>query len=237
MAFKTTTVVHDGKVNCNKIKLCGTITGDLILDHEIVEHNVKYYRGIVSVERPSGIIDKIPYMVSDAEFDISNLTDGTRVLIYGQFRSHNIKKTENKSKLLLFVYCLDINILTEEEFAAQNNLDNNNNLTLMGYVCKPPVFRETPSGKHISDIFIVSNRGYKKMDFIPCIAWNSIAHYVSKFNVGDFVIIEGRIQSREYNKKDENGNILSVNTAYEVSTKKVYKASVSTKNNNKKKNN
>ena len=64
-----------------------------------------------------------------------------------------------------------------------------------------------------------SNNGYNrnnyKSDYIPIIFWNSNAKHASELNVGDEIQINGRIQSRKYNKVIDN--VTSVMTAYEVS--------------------
>lgn len=227
MTLKTTTLSYDGKLNRNRVRLCGAVKTAPVFDHETSKHGIKYYRMVVSTIRPSGLVDEVPCMISDKDFDISQLTESTKVLIHGQFRSYNQKtEVQNKSKLLLFVYCLDVSILTNQEFAVLGFQNNSNNITLMGYLCKPPIYRKTPAGKEITDIIVVSNRANRKMDHIPCLVWGNNARYVSNFSVGDFVVIEGRIQSREYDKKDSDGNILETRTAYEVSASRIYKAGV-----------
>ena len=61
---------------------------------------------------------------------------------------------------------------------------------------------------------------YNKSDYIPCIAWGRNAGYASNLAVGHKISIAGRIQSREYRKRDEEGNITE-KTAYEVSILKL----------------
>ena len=63
---------------------------------------------------------------------------------------------------------------------------------------------------------IAVNRSYGKSDYIPCICWNRNARYVSRLNIGSQIHIVGRIQSREYNKTNEN------TVAYEVSVNHIY---------------
>ena len=64
------------------------------------------------------------------------------------------------------------------------------------------------------------NRPYGKSDYIPCIAWGRNAGYGGSLSVGMKIMITGRIQSREYKKKDESGcGILKI--AYEVSVLKI----------------
>ena len=60
------------------------------------------------------------------------------------------------------------------------------------------------------------NRMYNKSDYIPCIAWGRNAIYSSTLDVGDRIAIHGRLQSRQYKKKCEDGDVL-IKTAYEVS--------------------
>lgn len=226
------TISPDGKLNRNRAKLCGTVVEAPVFDHENEKLGIKFYKMQVSATRHSGSEDIIPCIISDAEFNMEELKEGTKVLVFGQFRSFNKKVNDEKTKLLLFIYCSDIKILTEEEFTTLNN-SNNNTITLIGYLCKSPIFRQTPSGREITDLFIATNRSHKRVDYTPCVVWNGNARYASRFNVGDFVVIEGRIQSRKYDKKDAEGNVTEENTAYEVSVQNIYKAGVTIKNDKK----
>ncbi|WP_330655428.1 single-stranded DNA-binding protein [Alkaliphilus sp. B6464] len=61
-----------------------------------------------------------------------------------------------------------------------------------------------------------------KSDYIPTIAWGRNARFSSKLNVGDRIRIWGRIQSRQYQKKLSDGNVLN-KIAYEVSISKMEK--------------
>ena len=60
------------------------------------------------------------------------------------------------------------------------------------------------------------NRMYNKSDYIPCIAWGRNAIYSSTLEIGDKIALQGRLQSRQYKKKREDGEV-EVRTAYEVS--------------------
>ena len=98
--------------------------------------------------------------------------------------------------------------------------ENPNEVELMGYVCKPPVYRTTPFNREICDLLVAVNRAYNKSDYIPCIAWGRNARFVRDIEVGRKLTISGRIQSREYTKKlsdDES----EVRTAYELSVSKI----------------
>ncbi len=67
---------------------------------------------------------------------------------------------------------------------------------------------------------IAVNRSYNKSDYIPAIAWGRNARFVRNLAVGDRVALSGRIQSREYQKKQPDESFLTM-TAYEVSISKL----------------
>jgi len=71
-------------------------------------------------------------------------------------------------------------------------------------------------GRKICDIMLAVNRMYNKSDYIPCISWGRNAVYSNTLDVGDKIAIHGRLQSRQYKKKTEDGDVL-LKTAYEVS--------------------
>ena len=97
---------------------------------------------------------------------------------------------------------------------------NPNSIVLSGYICKPPVYRTTPFNREIADLLIAVNRSYNKSDYIPAIAWGRNARFVRNLQVGDRVALSGRIQSREYQKKQPDETFTSM-TAYEVSISKL----------------
>ena len=97
---------------------------------------------------------------------------------------------------------------------------NPNSIVLSGYICKPPVYRTTPFNREIADLLIAVNRSYNKSDYIPAIAWGRNARFVKNLAVGDKIALSGRIQSREYQKKQPDDSMVTM-TAYEVSVSKL----------------
>ena len=91
-----------------------------------------------------------------------------------------------------------------------------NEVILNGYICKKPIYRQTPFGREISDILLAVNRAYNKSDYIPCIAWGRNARFCENMPVGTEVKVIGRVQSRTYEKKYEDGTV-ETKIAYEVS--------------------
>ena len=68
----------------------------------------------------------------------------------------------------------------------------------------------------IRDRLLAVNRAYNKSDYIPCIAWGRNARFCQNIEVGTEVKIIGRVQSRQYEKKLEDGTS-ETRVAYEVS--------------------
>ena len=99
--------------------------------------------------------------------------------------------------------------LTEEEGPDENRLE------LTGTLCKLPSLRTTPLGRTICDMILAVNRRYGRADYLPCIAWGSLAHRCGELEVGDRLRLNGRLQSRVYTKTVEER--LEERTAFEVS--------------------
>lgn len=117
--------------------------------------------------------------------------------------------------MILTVFAKDIKYLSEED--EENSSEKvSNEVTLIGYICKKPIYRQTPFGREISDILLAVNRAYNKSDYIPAIAWGRNARFCQNIEVGTKVKITGRVQSRNYEKKFEDGTT-QTRTAYEVS--------------------
>lgn len=64
------------------------------------------------------------------------------------------------------------------------------------------------------------NRAYNKSDYIPAIAWGRNARFAKYLSVGEEIEITGRLQSREYQKKISEDDIVT-KVAYEVSISKI----------------
>ena len=98
---------------------------------------------------------------------------------------------------------------------SQEEGEDENRLELSGTLCKPPVLRTTPLGRTICDMILAINRRYGRADYLPCIAWGSLAYRCGEMAVGDHLALEGRLQSRIYTKEVDGQ--LQERTACEVS--------------------
>ena len=192
----------------------GKVTSDKRFSHEI--YGEKFYVFDLSVPRLSGTSDSIPITVSERLMVNGELPIDTKITVEGQFRSYN-SYGEGKNRLILTVFAKNIILLEDQESEVEAKKDFiSNEVTLIGYICKKPVYRQTPFGREIADILLAVNRAYSKSDYIPCIAWGRTARYCENMEVGTEVKIVGRVQSRQYEKKHEDGTIES-KVAYEVS--------------------
>ncbi len=198
----------------NSLILVGKVTAEKKFSHEI--YGEKFYTFGLSVPRLSGNADLIPITISERLFKEDELVLEKKIRIKGQFRSYNSYEND-RNKLLLTVFAKDIEFLEnqEEEVVASRDLISNE-VTLVGYICKQPIYRETPFGREIADMLLAVNRAYNKSDYIPCISWGRNARFCSKMPVGTEVKIIGRIQSRPYEKKHDDGTV-DQKIAYEVS--------------------
>jgi primosomal replication protein N len=163
----------------------------------------------VEVERLSNETDVLPVTISERLIDDFKL--GDKLGIVGQFRSYN-KLDGDKSKLMLTIFV--------KELVDPESINEINQVCLVGYICKEPIYRTTPFGREICDVLLAVNRAYNKSDYLPCIAWGRNARFVRDLGVGEKLEVQGRIQSRKYQKKvDENSTETRV--AYEISLSSV----------------
>ena len=201
----------------NYLTLVGKVTGDKKFSHEI--YGESFYVFNLEVARLSGNSDTIPITVSERLITDEMLAQGNNLLVKGQFRSYNSYENE-KNKLILTVFAKDVMEVEEPVNEEENEMVKKdmitNEVVLVGFICKQPIYRQTPFGREIADILLAVNRAYNKSDYIPCIAWGRNARFCENIPVGTEVKIIGRVQSREYEKKHEDGTV-ETRVAYEVS--------------------
>lgn len=90
-----------------------------------------------------------------------------------------------------------------------------NNVSLTGRITKDPEIKYTPNQKAYMMFTIAVDRGYKDAqgnklsDFIPCVAWNSQAEFISKYvKKGNLIEITGTIQSRSYQNQQGDTRVI-----------------------------
>ena len=202
----------------NYLTLVGKVTGEKKFSHEI--YGERFYIFNLEIPRLSGTSDLIPITISERLITEETLKEGQKLLVKGQFRSYNSYESE-KNRLILTVFAKDVRIIIDEEeneeeseFVKKDVITNE--VVLVGYICKKPIYRQTPFGREIADILLAVNRAYNKSDYIPCIAWGRNARFCQNLEIGSRIKLVGRVQSRQYEKKHEDGTV-EIRVAYEVS--------------------
>lgn len=194
----------------NVIEIGGRVASTPEFSHEIYDE--KFYKFEIETKRLSDMSDILPVIVSERLIELDSLKIGEIVHVIGQIRSYN-KQVGTKSKLVLSVFAKEIEKSEDEQILTLNDINFN------GFLCKEPIYRKTPLGREIADILVAVNRSYKKSDYIPCILWGRNAKFCQKLAVGTNVKITGRIQSRKYEKVQEDGTTKEM-VAYELSVSK-----------------
>ena len=141
----------------NRVCLSGRIVSEPQYSHEILGEG--FYDMNIAVKRLSGQEDIIPLTVSERLMEDESFETGNLIGVIGQLRSYN-KMIDNRSKLVLRVFVRELAAVDE---------DNPNTIEIDGFVCKQPVYRQTPFKREITDMLIAVNRAYNKSDYIPAI--------------------------------------------------------------------
>lgn len=203
----------------NKLYLEGRISSKLEFSHEM--YGEGFYTFNMDVQRLSDTKDILYVTVSERLITGMNLEEGQDIIVEGQLRSYN-KFVEGSNRLILTVFARNIDICIEKS-------KNPNQIYLDGYICKKPVYRTTPFGREIADMLLAVNRAYNKSDYIPTIAWGRNSRFCESLKVGDNIRIWGRLQSREYQKKLSENEVIK-KVAYEVSISKMEKVNKDAEN-------
>lgn len=204
----------------NTIGIVGRITAQPELVLDAADWARKVYETTLTRTRPSGAKDtyilQFDGRAAGSEGMFGKIKEGAEVLVGGAIRSENArepKPEENRVKVYI-----------RAELIAVNDppVDDQNEVTICGNVCKKPYIRETrrktAGGKRVTAAnIIVAVNAQAGVDYIPCVCWDWEAYRASTLKVGDYVEIYGRFQSREFKKRIEGKKQPFLSTAYEVS--------------------
>mgnify|MGYP004514874027 CR=1 FL=1 len=187
----------------NQASLRGRAGGTASPSH--TNHGVTYYLFPLEVDRLSGTLDTLNVVVSEDLLAACPVIPGEEYQVTGEVRSFN-NRSGVGSRLVITFFARTL-------LPAQG--EHANELELVGVLCKLPVVRRTPLGREICDLLLAVNRRYGRADYLPCIAWGSLARSCGELEVGDTVHMTGRLQSRKYRKLEAGRE--EERTAYEVS--------------------
>ena len=185
----------------NSILLRGQALERPAFSHE--SHGKRFDLLPLRVARLSGAWDTLNLLLP-AELS-AGVEPGEFYEIEGEVRSFN-NRSGLGSRLVITVYVRALRPCDEK---------GENLLSLTGTLCKQPIHRYTPLGREISDLMLAVPRRYGRSDYLPCIAWGSLAHRCAEKTTGDRMGLSGRLQSREYQKRVQDQTL--ERTAFEVS--------------------
>ena len=80
-----------------------------------------------------------------------------------------------------------------------------NHVSIQGRLVRDPELRRTNTGKAVCSFTIACDKPGKDAgaSFIDCVAWDKTAEFVNNyFMKGDAIIVEGRLETRQYETKD-----------------------------------
>lgn len=187
----------------NQVLLRGTVDSPPRFSHE--NHDRRFCTFPLRVQRLSGNED-IVNVVADYELlEAVDPNGGDSLCVAGELRSFN-NRSGCGSKLIISIYAQQLTVEEGEDI---------NQVSVVGTICKEPVFRTTPLGRDICDLMLAVNRRYRRTDYLPVIAWGRTAREMSALSVGTQLHVQGRIQSRKYIKV--MGDESQERTAYEIS--------------------
>ena len=187
----------------NTILLRGELQELPRFSHE--NHEKRFYRFLLAVRRLSGAMDLLPVIAEESLLNGMDLSAGEMIRVEGQIRSHN-QRVNGARRLLIFVFAASITVEDGEPI---------NSVNLCGPLCRTPIYRRTPLGRDICDVMLAVPRAFHRADYLPCILWGRTAGQIALCRTGDFISLQGRMQSRIYTKLTEEG--AEERTAYEIS--------------------
>ncbi len=187
----------------NHIILHGRVSRAAQVSH--CNHEQTFWIFPLAVSRLSGAQDTLNVLVSQQELNGRCPEEGDEVTVVGEVRSFNNRSGQG-SRLVITVLARQL---------RREQGEDDNRLVLTGALCKTPIYRRTPLGRDICDLMLAVNRRYGRSDYLPCIAWGSLAQRCGVLSVGARLMLEGRLQSRTYIKRLEERE--EERTAFEVS--------------------
>ena len=190
----------------NKIRLAGVITSDFVKSH--ISFGEQFYSFTISSQRKSGKSDMLRCVISEVLLP-DNIGINDKICVNGEIRTRNVEDENGKKHTEVFVFVKNI-----EDYPGHDT----NHVEGHFYICRKTDVRETPLGRVLIAFTCTSNReNADKSDYIPTIAWGRGATRIAAMPIGTEIHAIGRLQSREYIKKHDDGTE-ETKTAYELST-------------------
>ena len=190
----------------NDVSFIGEVVKPLKYSHSYKD--IDFYKFYISVKRYSKVKDIIPVVVELSTLTKNNIQieKGTKLHLKGMLVSYGDNRIR---RILVYVFAKEI------ELQQRNNMKNNE-VNLCGRIAKKNPLWVSPKGKRILNIVLAIDRSHHGTSYIPCLLWNLSDSEIKNINVGSKISATGRLQSREYEKETDSGQVIN-NITYEVS--------------------
>lgn len=190
----------------NDIRLSGIIKN---IQHSHNIGDISFDKAQLIVDRGNGYEDVINLRFKSFS---NKYKDNDKINITGNIRSYSYKVSEDKNRVIIYVFTYFDEVSDENEV--------NNEALIDGRICKINDLRTTKSGKHNIHFILANNLhsqdNEKRLNsYIPCIAWGKIAKEIEKYSVNTKLKVKGQLHSREHMKKLENGDV-EIRIAHEL---------------------
>lgn len=190
----------------NKVMLSGMVLDNPKFSHQR-SNGKNYYLVMLASKRKSETSDVLRCIIPEKL--VTEFSAGKYIGVHGEIRKHSSdEQLKNLGKRNI------IYVLVSDTCEWQGQDDNF--VILTGKVRKVSQ-RLTPLCVNIADLLLEHELNTEERSFgVDCVVWHENALRMSDANVGDELIIYGRLQSREYQKTTEAGEVKNI-TTYEVS--------------------
>lgn len=192
----------------NLIRLKGVLRN--IQDSHTI-NDIEFSRANLIVSRDDGKEDVLNVRFKKYS---NHYAEDQLVTFSGNVRSYSAKLDSGKNKVELYVFTY-----FDQPDLDENDQEYTNFLELDGRICKLDEIRKV--GNHDSIHMIIANNlivsdGAKKLNsYIPCVAKDKLAEFISNLHVDSKVKLCGQLHSREYKKKLPDGTF-EFRVAHEV---------------------
>lgn len=184
----------------NNITLSGIIK-DIQHSHDI--NDIQFDKAKLIVKRPSGQEDVINLRFKSF---CNPYKENDEITLIGNVRSYSYKVSEDKNKVIIYVFTYF------DEPEVEDALEATNKVVMDGRICKINPLRTNTNGKHNVHFILANNlssadKTKRLNSYIPCIAWGTLAKELSALPVSTKLEVEGELHSREHKKIHSDGEV------------------------------
>lgn len=175
----------------NNIFLAGLVS-DLKFSH--VQGVERFDSFTLSTERRNGVVDYILCYIS--ENVIFEPDDNNRIAVSGEVRSRSYRDAKRKIRTETYVYVTSVEPYKGEDV---------NLVEFDGVICGKPFFLNAKT-RDLTRLLLANNERLHP-SYLNCVAWGKDAELCANLIKGHELITEGRLQSRDYTKYEDEKEV------------------------------